>query len=81
MLVSMKLINKIQEMVEVEHEIIIYKGIYIWNHTGNYMVAIGALSMLFVKENTELYMLIIILATDIALVTAGVFGFTFIKKK
>ena len=50
MLVSMKLINKIQEMVEVEHEIIIYKGIYIWNHTGNYMVAIGALSMLFVKE-------------------------------
>ena len=44
-------------------------------------VAIGALSMLFVKENTELYMLIIILATDIALVTAGVFGFTFIKNK
>ncbi len=44
-------------------------------------VAIGALSMLFVKENTELYMLIIILAADIALVTAGVFGFTFMKNK
>lgn len=44
-------------------------------------VAIGALSMLFVKENTELYMLIIILAADIAVVAAGEFGLTFMKNK
>ncbi len=44
-------------------------------------VAIGALSMLLIQQNKELYMLILIIVADIVLIAIGEIGLTFMKNK
>lgn len=44
-------------------------------------VAIGALSMLLIQQNKELYMLILIIVADIVLIAVGEIGLTFMKNK
>lgn len=44
-------------------------------------VVIGALSMWLIQSNSETYMIISVLAADIALIAAGELGFTYLRSK
>ena len=68
-------------MVEVEHEIIIYKGIYIWNHTGNYMGRNRCIEHAVCKRKYRTVYADNYFSYRYCIGNSRVFGFTFIKNK